>query len=248
MNSTVPQIDMYGHPQFFATVTKTAACASKKMPDAEQRIIRAASLVLNGQVRAHTVRSTAWIVASESRQDIEYDVVENVCTCDDYARHNRPCKHIISVWLYRRVEQRLAELALPSVCTLPVDQDGTPCYAVQDDCIHEPATVPGVPLATAPTALPEAPASVNVRITLHGREVQWTLRDSDEHRLLDRLEALLQRFPVAQPAAIVSPSSAPSMTIVDGWCTKHDVQMGHNEKNGQTWWSHRADGQWCKGR
>ena len=44
--------------------------------------------------------------------------------------------------------------------------------------------------------LPEAPVSCNVYVTLAGRKVQVTLRDSDEQRLLARLEARLrdQRF------------------------------------------------------
>lgn len=44
--------------------------------------------------------------------------------------------------------------------------------------------------------LPEAPASVNVRVQIQGREVQITLRDVDEERLLDRLAKVLERFPV----------------------------------------------------
>jgi hypothetical protein len=59
---------------------------------------------------------------------------------------------------------------------------------------HQP--VSARPPGEASTALPEAPASANVHVTLAGRTVQVTLRDSDEQRLLARLEALLQRFPV----------------------------------------------------
>src|SRR4029434_69145 len=44
----------------------------------------------------------------------------------------------------------------------------------------------------------EAPASVNFHTTLAGRQVQITLRDTDETKLLARLEALLQRFPVVE--------------------------------------------------
>jgi hypothetical protein len=45
-------------------------------------------------------------------------------------------------------------------------------------------------------ALPEAPASLNFRAMIHGYEVQVTLRDSDETRLLARLAALVQQSPL----------------------------------------------------
>jgi hypothetical protein len=57
--------------------------------------------------------------------------------------------------------------------------------------------------ATAPQALPEAAASVNLRAMLHGFDVQITLRDHDETALLARLGALLKRQdirPVPKPA------------------------------------------------
>jgi hypothetical protein len=55
-----------------------------------------------------------------------------------------------------------------------------------------------------PVQLPEAPASVNVHLTVNGRQVQLTLRDSDESRLLARLDAVLQRYPLP-PAEASSP-------------------------------------------
>jgi hypothetical protein len=96
----------------------------------------------------------------------------------------------------------------------------------------EPPTVP----------LPEAPASVNVRLQVGGREVQWTLRDHDEARLAVRLETLLARYPVPQP----TPQAA---SQGEGYCHRHQCAMQENVKEGRRWFSHRtADGQWCKGR
>src|SRR5215510_1840023 len=46
----------------------------------------------------------------------------------------------------------------------------------------------------------EAPASVNVRVEVGGREVQITLRDTDEKRLLGRSEQVLAQFPLEAPA------------------------------------------------
>ncbi len=81
---------------------------------------------------------------------------------------------------------------------------------------HPP--VSAQPQGEAVAALPEAPASANVHVTLAGRKVQVTLRDSDEQRLLARLEALLKRFPAEDEAE--GEGSPPK-----GWCSKHGVQM-----------------------
>ena len=100
-------------------------------------------------------------------------------------------------------------------------------------------------VGTAYTApLPEAPASVNCHITIAGRQVQLTLRDTDETRLLQRLAAVLQQYPVqAAPQASTQPQG-------DGWCAVHQTALKLNHgKDGKTWLSHRtAEGQWCKGR
>jgi hypothetical protein len=97
----------------------------------------------------------------------------------------------------------------------------------------------------APQALPEAPASVNVRLTIAGRDCQLTLRDHDEVRLLARLEEVLQRFPApAQTERPLGPTPR-----AEGWCSKHGVQMTLNTKEGRSWYSHRmAEGEFCKGK
>lgn len=99
--------------------------------------------------------------------------------------------------------------------------------------------------------LPEAPASVNCHVTIAGRQVQVTLRDSDETRLLARLEALLARYPVQQPPA--QPPTAPAAPAAaptpEGWCIVHGAQMTKQTNQRGSWWSHKtADGAWCKGK
>lgn len=264
--TTAPQATtLVAHPAFAATLAQVVACAHAKMPEAQGRITRAADLLPTNQVRRSTWSPGRWVVDSASR-DHSYDVVENVCNCYDYDRHapttnGYACKHVISVWLYRRTEERLAELdATPTTqCWAPIDEDGTPCHATQEDCIHEPAwssessqeaqaapaeATPSTPAATgcgSSAGLPEAPASVNVRLTVHGREVQFTLRDTDELHLLERLEALLARFPVeAKPVTPTTPEQ--------GWCTIHSLSMRLNEKEGRTWYSHKIGDTWCKGK
>jgi hypothetical protein len=91
-------------------------------------------------------------------------------------------------------------------------------------------------------SLPEARASVNVRLAIRGHDCQVTLRDHDEGALLARLEALLQRYPIAQ-----APAAAPVHTGVD-WCAIHQVTMKLNDKQGQQWYSHKTADGWCKGK
>jgi hypothetical protein len=83
----------------------------------------------------------------------------------------------------------------------------------------------------------EAPASLNFLTIIAGRQVQITLRDTDETRLLARLETLLQRFPVVE-------EKEPAQQ--EGWCSKHNVQMKLNHGKRGSWWSHKLpNGQWC---
>ena len=106
------------------------------------------------------------------------------------------------------------------------------------------------PVSQPAPALPEAPASVNCHITVAGRQVQLTLRDTDEVRLLARLEEVLQRYPPPPPASQGASPRRPEVTGVQevGWCHKHGVEMTLNQKDGRSWWSHRTAAGWCKGK
>jgi hypothetical protein len=92
--------------------------------------------------------------------------------------------------------------------------------------------------ATA-AALPEAPASVNVHVTIAGHQVQVTLRGIDEQRLLARLHALLAQFPAEADSVHEHP---------EGWCHKHGVQMKLRNGEHSAWWSHKTAQGWCKGK
>lgn len=94
------------------------------------------------------------------------------------------------------------------------------------------ALLPPTLEAAAPQPLPEAPASVNVRLQIDGRDCQLTLRDSDEARLLARLQAVLAQYPVPQAPAQASRTA-------EGWCAKHAAQMRQTTKEGRSWWSHQ---------
>jgi hypothetical protein len=151
------------------------------------------------------------------------------CSCKDFAKApGNFCKHRLSAAIYKRAttltKQRLEA---------QLDGNRTVYQATA-----QPAEAPKA-AAPATSPLPEAPASCNVYVSIGGRKVQLTLRDSDEQRLLARLEQLLQRFPAADAAAPESP---------EGWCSKHGTQMTRHSNAKGSWWSHHLDtGKWCHG-
>jgi hypothetical protein len=200
-------------------VADIADKAKAKLPECNGRVDSAVKIVLAGDVEL-LADGTAK-VASQSNGTTAYHVVNGHCDCRNYekAPHNF-CKHRLSAAIARRAQELTrAKLA---------DTHG------QAESPAQPQASPAVP--TSP--LPEAPASINVHLELSGRQVQLTLRDSDEGRLLQRLEAVLQRFPL-----VVKPTDETPR------CPKHGVPMKLNHgKDGSTWYSHKTADGWCKGR
>jgi len=101
---------------------------------------------------------------------------------------------------------------------------------------------PDATVAAPPAPLPEAPACVNVHITIAGRQVQLTLRDTDEVRLLAR--------PQGQALSPQQHNAAAMHRTVTDFCPIHQVAMKENTKDGRRWFSHYDEtaGRWCKGR
>jgi hypothetical protein len=91
--------------------------------------------------------------------------------------------------------------------------------------------------------LPEAPASVNVRLQIDGRDCQLTLRDTNEARLLQRLQAVLAQYPAPQPTP-----QAPPQGPGQEWCSKHQTAMKRHENAKGVWYSHYVDGAHCIGK
>src|SRR5262245_61579467 len=153
---------------FRETVALVAAKAKDKLPQAVNgRVESAARLVVNGDVE---VLADGTIKVGGSDPTRWYHLVGPTCTCTDFVQGKAPdgwCKHRIAAGIEKRVRELLPQ----------ADQ--------VDNC----------PLET-PTPLPEAPASANCHLTIAGRQVQVTLRDTDEQRLLQRLTALLAQYPV----------------------------------------------------
>ena len=85
--------------------------------------------------------------------------------------------------------------------------------------------------------LPEARASATVKLTIAGHtDILFTMRDHDEAHLLQRLEVLLQRFPVAQ----ASPSTPQ--------CPTHGAMKRSTKGTGWFCPGKLGDGSYCKER
>jgi hypothetical protein len=187
-------------------VSEVAQKAKATLPQCNGRVEKAVQIVLNGDVELLPDGKAK--VASQSNGSTSYFIVNGTCECKDFPKAPSGwCKHRLAYGMYKRASA-----------------------LVKSKVAHSEST------ETHQAILPEAPASVNVRLTLGGREVQITLRDTNEQYLLERLEKLLERFPVEE-------------TQREGWCTHHNTQMKENHKNGQTWYSHKlANGKWCQGK
>jgi hypothetical protein len=115
--------------------------------------------------------------------------------------------------------------------------------------VRELLAAQAVPTPAPPALpLPEAPASCNVYLLLGGHKVQVTLRDTDESRMLARLQVLLDQHPMAQPHADAPAPSTPPRK--ESWCHAHQTAMKQTTKDGRSWFSHYDEiaGRWCKGR
>jgi hypothetical protein len=210
---------------FRALVADVAAKAKAQLPQAVNgRVEAAVKLVL-----AHDVvflDDGTVEVGSASNPLKTYTLAGPACDCQDFSYGKAPegwCAHRIAAGIAKRVGELLA--------TQEPQEPTSPAQPTVDTSV-----TPGTP-----QALPEAPASANCHITVAGRQVQLTLRDTDESRLLARLQTVLERFPV--PEAPRTPASTP-----DGFCAIHGVQMKESTKDGRSWFSHRTADGWCKGR
>jgi hypothetical protein len=212
---------------FREAVHAIAQKATAKLPECNGRVDLAVKLVLAGDVELVADGTTR--VYSASNGVSSYEIANGVCTCVDFPRAPHGfCKHRLAAAIYRRALELCP--GEPGAAQMP--QEGTEAsVGTCDTC----------PPADAPPGLPEAPASANVRVTIAGREVQITLRDTDETKLLARLQTLLEQFPVEKA------SSQPQERGKD-WCSIHNVSMKQTTKDGRSWFSHRVDGRWCKGR
>jgi hypothetical protein len=199
------------------------ATLQAKHPILAGALDRAFALVTDGGVFPLEDGRTAH-VRSQSDPTVSH-LVNGTCDCKATQYHAAPCAHRLAFRVYQRTVERL---------TVDLEERWEPVEAPE-------ATPP------APQPLPEAPASANCHITIAGRQVQLTLRDTDEGRLLERLATVLKQYPLPQVTGEQGRSSAP--TQEGAYCLVHNCAMQENLKNGQRWFSHKKeDGSWCKGK
>src|SRR5712691_9794559 len=151
--------------------------AKATLPDCIGRVDSAVKIVLAGDVELLPDGTAK--VASQSRGETVYHIVNGSCNCPDYAKApSNWCKHRIAAGLAKRAyalaKQRLEQLdaATNSTTTPAPDQPTTEAPVAVPT--QEPVAAPATP------ALPEAPASANVYILLNGHRVKLTLRDYNE--------------------------------------------------------------------
>jgi hypothetical protein len=199
-----------------------------------ERLSCAVALVKDGavfQANDHT-----WTVASASTPGKEYSP-NGTCGCDDM-HYNKPryCKHQLAMFVAQRVSTLMRQPPQPVV----------PVEPWPDNDPEAPAAAPAAP--AVPPALPEAPVSITLKATLHGHEVLVTLRGTDFASVQAQVEQAAQWLKSQAPA---SPPGQPSQgQHTEGWCAVHNVAMRWNDgKEGRKgWYSHRHEGQWCKGK
>lgn len=194
------------------------------------RIGKAVAIVLSGGVTLHPDGSA--VVASQS-QPLKGYAVNGVCPCKDYARApSLLCKHKLALHIYRRAIEHTPVASAPQASDTPLD-GVSPCQ------VDTRAPSGGY-------ALPEAPASANCFLMLHGRQVQITLRDTDETRLLQRLSAVLAQYPASARPAM--PTAATGQPQDDGgiYCALHGMRMQQQTNRRGSWYSHRLpEGGWA---
>jgi len=208
---------------FRLAVAEIAAKAKETLPECHGRVDKAVAIVLNGDVELLPDGKAK--VASQSNGQTTYFVVNGTCECRDFPKASSGwCKHRIAAGLAKRVAARVrAQLDAPA--------NGQAAPASESTAVQASPATPATPL-------PEAPASINVHLDLAGRQVQLTLRDSDEGRLLQRLEAVLQRFPLVLKSA---DDTTPQ-------CPTHGPMQPSTKGKGWYCPAKRPDGRWCNSR
>jgi hypothetical protein len=220
-------------------VAEIAEKAKATLPDCIGRVDSAVKIVLNNDVELLPDGTAK--VASQSNGTTKYFIVNGECSCKDYPKApSNWCKHRIAAGLAKRArtltQVKLDQLNSASNGTTQVPTEQP---EIQSESVEAPVeSAPAVPATHT-----EAPASCNTYVTIAGRKVQVTLRDSDEQRLLTRQEALLDRFPVEEEQDPEANSTPP-----EDWCTVHHVQMKERKGKYGPFYSHMTPNGWCNGK
>ena len=206
---------------FRQALERVSALAHARLPqELHGHLERATALVTQGHVFPSDDGKHAQVLSSVGTR---WYPVNGHCTCMDASRASQGlCKHRMVFGLYRRASELLRE-------------------RTESACGATPA---------AAAALPEAPASVNVRLCIGGHECQWTLRDVDETRLAERLQALLTRFPQAAKTTEDAANAPPAQAQTPGetpTCPYHGAMRESTKVKGTFYCPSRMeDGTFCK--
>jgi len=107
------------------------------------------------------------------------------------------------------------------------------------------------------TSFSEAPASWNTRyVHPSGFVCQVTLRGDKGSELLEKvnkvIEYLLQNncqpYTNFRNGTIQSNTNSNNKKDDASWCPIHKCHMRKWEKDGKVWYSHKVNGEWCKGK
>jgi hypothetical protein len=222
-------------------VAEIATKARTALPALNGRVDGAVKLVLAGDVEL-LPDGTAQVASSTD--PLTNYLVNGTCPCRDFAQApSHLCRHRLAAIFARRTQALLPATTLAHAEGSATKTTITPSPSPDTTC-GTPAASNAI-AAQAPAApLPEAPASANCYVTLAGRQVQVTLRDTNETRLLARLEQLLQRFPVDTQSLVQTPTT-PQPPL----CQWHG-KMKESTKAKGTWFcpAKMADGSYCKER
>jgi hypothetical protein len=245
--------DVGQHPlSFHDALEQAELLARQHLPQVlHERLSCAVALVKGGHVLQLDDGHT-WEVDSTSTPGKVYSINGAGCPCED-AHFRAPkgyCKHTLATLLARKSLVLMgARTTAPQPEMTAADPHDTATAGDLADvmpttrCAGSPASV---------ASLGEAPASCNVCVMIGGHKVQVTLRDSDEQRMLERLQTLLERY----PAAPAQPASAPHATTPQTpavsetpVCLYHGPMKASTKAVGTFYCpSKMGDGSYCKER
>jgi hypothetical protein len=227
----------FGNPARAAwreAVAEIAEKAKATLPQCHGRVDSAVKIVLAGDVELLADGKAK--VASQSNGTTQYFVVNGTCECKDFPKAPSGwCKHRIAAGM----QKRAAALAKAKLEAATNGQAEPP---------SQPAPAQGVPVVPS-TPLPEVPAIMSTTITVAGRRVEVKLCDTDDARLLVRLQAILAQYPVA-PAG-ETPKTTPVPEDVTPPCRAHGTTLKESTKAPGTYYCPVKDettGKYCTER
>jgi len=218
---------------FRAAVAEIAAKAKETLPECNGRVDKAVAIVLNGDVEL--LEGGKAKVASQSNGTTQYFVVNGTCECRDFPKAPSGwCKHRIAAGLAKRVTARVRA---------PLDAPATGQAAPAS----EPTAVQTSPAVPTPP-FPEVPAIVTTTITIDSRRVEVKLCDTDDARLLVRLQAILAQYPAAPASAT---AQTPPGAHEEPPCAMHGTTLKESTKVPGTYYcpvKDDATGKYCQMR